>query len=112
MPRKSATPEERAERYIRRLVDHLQNPDLDPRGTFDISPAGQLPGWMVYRSTYGKSARWVVLTPADRPTSVPWAVPPAPRELTREEAVEALRELWLPEAVKWLHKRDEQSRAV
>jgi hypothetical protein len=88
------------EQKIQRLADGLVDPRGDAGRVLELEPARLLPLWWVERE-YGGNDLWCYVTPADRPEAVPWAVPPM-RRCTRAKLVETLRELWLPDAVRWL----------
>lgn len=97
---------------VRALIEALDRYAADP-GTHStprpeqLTHASIVPGWVVYKASGPRSPRqaWAVLTPDERPASVPWAIPPTRAALDTLQAAALLWGLWRPHGAAWLRDR-------
>lgn len=94
---------ERMRRQVKNLVLTLEGGKVE---FARLGHATHVPGWIVQRCRQEVHV-YKIWRPDERPSDVPWAIPPAPRTLRRGEAVEYLREHWLPDAKAYLKQGDD-----
>lgn len=82
------------------LIGHLQRQDGVPEN-IDLTKANPVTLWYVQKSKIDNKTRYQLWTPHKRIDPV-WAMGPPHYTLTRTEAINMLRELWIPDAAKWL----------
>jgi hypothetical protein len=82
------------------LIGHLQRAEKVPEN-IDLTKANPVTLWYVQRTKIDNKTRYQMWTPHKRMNPV-WSMGPPHYVLARPEAIDMLRELWVPDAAKWL----------